>query len=168
MIRKYAEIFCWKNVRSFCIAKATHIFSAKNIRILYIESAKTINETTLNELVKLMTLWTTGPWFLIIDDSQQYYQNFWNFKPVYSQPSLYRHATLRKHAYSNISKISSPKTKKISDKNPNIFHISVQNIDCGYSLEPPRRGGSNEYPQSILFSKIRKIMYTPVNPRFTI
>ena len=27
--------------------------------------------------------------------------------------------------------------------------ISVQNIDCGYSLEPPRRGGSNEYPQSM-------------------
>ena len=25
-----------------------------------------------------------------------------------------------------------------------IFLISVQNIDCGYSLEPPRRGGSNE------------------------
>ena len=29
------------------------------------------------------------------------------------------------------------------------FLISAQNIDCGYSLEPPRRGGSNEYPQSI-------------------
>ena len=27
-----------------------------------------------------------------------------------------------------------------------IFLISAQNIDCGYSLEPPRRGGSNEYP----------------------
>ena len=26
---------------------------------------------------------------------------------------------------------------------------SAQNIDCGYSLEPPRRGGSNEYPQSM-------------------
>ena len=26
-----------------------------------------------------------------------------------------------------------------------IFLISTQNIDCGYSLEPPRRGGSNEY-----------------------
>ena len=26
------------------------------------------------------------------------------------------------------------------------FYISAQNIDCGYSLEPPRRGGSNEYP----------------------
>ena len=34
---------------------------------------------------------------------------------------------------------------KISD----IFHISAQNIDCGYSLEPPRRGGSNKYPQSM-------------------
>ena len=57
---------CWnfllKNVSSFCRAKATHIFSAKNISILYIESAKTFNEMPLNELVKLMTLWTTGPW----------------------------------------------------------------------------------------------------------
>ena len=31
-------------------------------------------------------------------------------------------------------------------QNSDIFHISAQNIDCGYSLEPPRRGGSNEYP----------------------
>ena len=30
-----------------------------------------------------------------------------------------------------------------------IFLISAQNINCGYSLEPPRRGGSNEYPQSM-------------------
>ena len=29
------------------------------------------------------------------------------------------------------------------------FLISAQNIDCGYSLEPPLRGGSNEYPQSM-------------------
>ena len=27
-----------------------------------------------------------------------------------------------------------------------LYIISAQNIDCGYSLEPPRRGGSNEYP----------------------
>ena len=45
-------------------AKATHIFSAKNIRILYIESTKTVNEMTLNEHVKLTMLWTTGPWSL--------------------------------------------------------------------------------------------------------
>ena len=25
----------------------------------------------------------------------------------------------------------------------------LKNIDCEYSLEPPRRGGSNEYPQSM-------------------
>ena len=67
MIRKYVEIFCLKNVSSFCSAKATHIFSANNIRILFLESAKTVNEMTLNELVKLTTLWTTGPWpFLIL------------------------------------------------------------------------------------------------------
>ena len=35
-----------------------------------------------------------------------------------------------------------------------IFLISVENIDCGYSLEPPRRGGSNEYPQSMFSTEI--------------
>ena len=44
-------------------------------------------------------------------------------------------------------------------KNSDMFQISAQNIDCGYSLDPPRRGGSNEYPQSIFFlAEIRKIM----------
>ena len=39
-----------------------------------------------------------------------------------------------------------------------IFLISAQNIDCGYSLEPPRRGGSNEYPQSMFWAEIWKIL----------
>ena len=68
----------------------------------------------------------------------------------------------------------------------------AQNIDCGYTLEPPRLGSSNEYPQSMFLSeavltcthnlcfgaKIRKIginLHTPVllykrggfNVRFT-
>ena len=30
-----------------------------------------------------------------------------------------------------------------------IFLIFAQNMDCGYSLEPPHRGGSNEYLQSM-------------------
>ena len=43
-----------------------------------------------------------------------------------------------------------------------IFLISGQNIDCGYSLEPPRlepprRGGSNEYPQSMFWPEIWNI-----------
>ena len=29
------------------------------------------------------------------------------------------------------------------------FLFLLQNIDCGYSLEPPRRGGSNVYTQSM-------------------
>ena len=39
---------------------------------------------------------------------------------------------------------------KFSNKNSDISYTSGQNIDCGYSLEP-RRGGSNEYPQSMFF-----------------
>ena len=35
-----------------------------------------------------------------------------------------------------------------------IFLFLRKNIDCGYMLEPPRRGGSNEHPQS-MFSEIR-------------
>ena len=38
-----------------------------------------------------------------------------------------------------------------------IFLISAQNIDCGYSLEPPRWGGSNEYTQSMFCAEIWKI-----------
>ena len=52
---------------------------------------------------------------------------------------------LRKHAYSNTLKILPPKMAIFQIKNSDIFHISAQNIDCGYSLEPPHRGGSNEY-----------------------
>ena len=37
------------------------------------------------------------------------------------------------------------------------FLFLLQNIDCGYSLEPPRRGGSNVYLQSLFRAKIRKI-----------
>ena len=34
-----------------------------------------------------------------------------------------------------------------------IFLIFAQNIDCGYTLEPPCRGGSNVYPQSMFWRK---------------
>ena len=53
--------------------------------------------------------------------------------------------TLRKHL--NILKILPPKHENFQIKNSDIFLIAAQNIDCRYSLEPPRRGGSNEYPQ---------------------
>ena len=54
-------------------------------------------------------------------------------------------------------------------KNSGSFYISAQNIDCGYSLERPRQGGSNEYPQSMFLSRKKKnLMYTPVNSSFTV
>ena len=37
-----------------------------------------------------------------------------------------------------------------------------------YSLEPPRRGGSNEYTQSMFLIGNKKKYVTPVNPSFTI
>ena len=65
-------------------------------------------------------------------------------------------------------KILQPKKENFQIRNSDIFHISAQNIDYGHSLEPPRQGGSNEYPQSMFLAEIRKIMYTPVNPGFII
>ena len=58
------------------------------------------------------------------------------------------------------------KNWKFSDKNSEINHISAQNIDCGYSLEPPRRGGSNEYPQSMFLSRNKKNNVYPCKPQF--
>ena len=49
-----------------------------------------------------------------------------------------------------------------------MFHISAQNIDCEYLLDPSHRGGSNEYTQSMFLAELRKILYTPDNPGFTI
>ena len=73
---------------------------------------------------------------------------------------------LRKHAYSNILKNLQPEKEKIQIKNSDIFFISVQNIDCGYSLEPPRRGGSNEYPQSMFLCRNKKNNVHPCKPQF--
>ena len=62
-------------------------------------------------------------------------------------------------------KISPPKTE-FSDKNSDIFHISAQNKDCGYSLEPPRQGGSNKYPQSMFLEERKKNNVYPCKSQF--
>ena len=46
--------------------------------------------------------------------------------------------------------------------------IFAQNMDCGYTLVPPQGGGSNEYPQSMFWSKDKKNRYTPAYPNFCI
>ena len=74
--------------------------------------------------------------------------------------------SLRKHAYSNILKILPPKNENSQIKKSDIFHASAQNIDCGYLLEPPRCGVSNEYPQSMFLSRKKKNNVYPCKPQF--
>ena len=59
------------------------------------------------------------------------------------------------------------KNWNISDKKKHsVFHISAQNIDCAFSLEPPRRGGSNKYPQSMFLIRNKKKNVHPCIPQF--
>ena len=71
--------------------------------------------------------------------------------------------SLRKQAYSNILKILPSKTEKLQiKKKSDNFHISAQNIDCGYSLVL----GSNEYPQFMFLSRNKKNNVYPCKPQF--
>ena len=47
-----------------------------------------------------------------------------------------------------------------------MLHSSAQNIDCGYALEPPLRGGSNAYPHSMFLSRNKKNNVYPCKPQF--
>ena len=76
--------------------------------------------------------------------------------------------SLQKQAYSNILKISLPKTEGFQIKILIFFIFLLKNIDCGYSLELPHRGGSNKYPQYMFLSRNKKNNVYPVNPSFTI
>ena len=72
--------------------------------------------------------------------------------------------TMKTRLFEYTEKFTNQKEWKVSYKNSNIFHISAQNIDCGYSLEPPRRGGSNEYSQSMFSSRNNNVY--PCKPHF--
>ena len=58
------------------------------------------------------------------------------------------------------------KNWKFSDKTSDTFHISAQNVDWGYTLEPPGRGGFNECPQSMFLSRNKKTNVYPCKPQF--
>ena len=73
---------------------------------------------------------------------------------------------LRKHAYSNILKISPPKTEKFSDK-IQIFFIFLRKTKLvGTRLELPRQGNSNKYPQSMSLNGNKKNNVYPCKPQF--
>ena len=75
--------------------------------------------------------------------------------------------------FKNIENLTA-KNRKQNQIKTDIFHISAQKIECGYSLEPPRlyslepphRGGSNEYPQSLFLSRNKKNSVYPCKPMF--
>ena len=45
------------------------------------------------------------------------------------------------------------KNENFQMKNSGSFHISPQNIDCGYLLEPALRGGSYKYSHYMIFEQ---------------
>ena len=69
--------------------------------------------------------------------------------------------SLRKLAHALNIYFLALKIEKFRLKIFDIFLIFAQNIDCWYTLEPPWRDGSNEYPQSMFWSKNKKNRYTP-------
>ena len=58
------------------------------------------------------------------------------------------------------------KNENFQIKKSDIFHVFAQNIDCWYSLEPPRWGGSNECTQSMFWAKNKKNNVYTCKPQF--
>ena len=76
--------------------------------------------------------------------------------------------TTKGNHYENLPMQYTVLSKVVKNENFRYFLIFAQSIDCGYTLEPPRRGGSNVYPQSMFWSKNKKNRYTPAYPSCTI
>ena len=83
------------------------------------------------------------------------------YKEMFLQYLIFEHImytfnTLRKLAHAIYRDFLALKIENFQRKNFDIFLIFAQNIDCVYTLEPPQRGGSNEYPHSMFWSKNKK------------
>ena len=73
---------------------------------------------------------------------------------------------ITKCAFSNILKISPPKTESFLIKILIFSIFLLKNIDCGYLLELPQQGSSNEYSQSMVLSRNKKNNAYPCEPQF--
>ena len=100
----------------------------------------------INFLLRIITT-ATGHKSTCIGMSIVFTIHLFKVKPVMSvqiNPS-------RKHAYIILTPLN-PTFIKLnwSLDGYTLFSLFLlENIDCGYPLEPPRRGSSNEYPQSM-------------------
>ena len=72
--------------------------------------------------------------------------------------------SLRNHAYSNILKISPPKTETFQLKNLIFFSYFCSKHRFCCSLEPLHRGGYNEYLQFMFLSRNMKKNVYPCQP----
>ena len=75
------------------------------------------------------------------------------FKLAYAECRCETSYSFRKHAYSQLFKVSPSKTDNFQIKILTFFIFLLKIVDWGYSLKPPRRCGSNEYPQSMFEQK---------------
>ena len=74
-----------------------------------------------------------------------------------SKGSIASSCSSRKHAYIILIPLNPTFIVKLGLQGYTLFNLFLlKNIDCGYSLEPPRRDGSNEYPQSMFLSRKKK------------
>ena len=77
-----------------------------------------------------------------------------------------KHTITKTYLFKYIENFTTKKWKFSDKKKSDIFRISALTIDCGYSLEPPRRGGFNKYPQSMFLSRNKKNNVYPCKPQF--
>ena len=120
-------------------------FSAYLNRRVFVMVGKETTENEKHEFSNIQRTTTPAPWYIwsryIEKNSTQNVQDI-------TKTYLYNFDPLKLHFY--IVKLGFTGVYVI-------FLISARNTDCGYSLEPPHRGGSNEYPQSMFWAEIWKI-----------
>ena len=113
-------------------------------------------------LKQLVSVWHFHPWDLEVNKS---IVEHWDAFQTITKTCLYNFDPLKPHFYIVklgftgvyiIFLISAQKHRLWVLVRTAFFLFLLQNIDCGYSLEPPHRGGSNEYPQSMFLSKNKK------------
>ena len=84
---QYSDIFCWKNVSSFCTAKATHIFFSKKFQHICISLDVNFNESLTNDIVSFeqlgpVLLTSLGkmffPWRFVVN-ANSFYASEWQF-----------------------------------------------------------------------------------------
>ena len=92
-------------------------------------------------------------------------QNADSDHPVHAQSIIQAFTIMKTSLFKYIENFTI-KNENFQIKDSDTFHISAQNIDYGYLLEPPHRGSSNKYPQSMFLSRNEKSNAYHCKPQF--